>query len=297
MRLSKDDLVHSLDRVPASKPQSPLPVHFLTMPQTPLATSSFTVQELVDNCVDFLHDSPRDLRACALVCRSWVHASQLHLFSSISIGSFGVCTNSALCHSRYTRLFQVLCSSPHLLRHVRSLEIFLNCIPITTIVLIATLPLTNLRRIKVAGRCTPASVSVIQELFTLPTLREIAIWGDFSALDDFMRMLAHCSPSIQALYFRHVRVKAGPRQPFLQAAAKGDAKDEHRIKISTLSLVDAEQIHGWLEDMQSKFDFSDVRRLLVHATQTLPRWRSMSQIEHLQFEIPWVWILPHSMIY
>jgi hypothetical protein len=41
--------------------------------------------ELIDNIVDYLSDSPSDLRTCALVCRAWVASSRLHLFHSISI--------------------------------------------------------------------------------------------------------------------------------------------------------------------------------------------------------------------
>ncbi|PCH43546.1 hypothetical protein WOLCODRAFT_18414 [Wolfiporia cocos MD-104 SS10] len=42
-------------------------------------------QEMIDSIIDHHHADPAMLRTCALVSRSWVHASQYHLFYSITI--------------------------------------------------------------------------------------------------------------------------------------------------------------------------------------------------------------------
>ncbi|THU90313.1 hypothetical protein K435DRAFT_968751 [Dendrothele bispora CBS 962.96] len=41
--------------------------------------------EIVNLIIDLLYDSPRDLKACALVCRGWVQQSRYHLFPEISL--------------------------------------------------------------------------------------------------------------------------------------------------------------------------------------------------------------------
>lgn len=42
-------------------------------------------QELTDTVTDFLHDDPKSLKACSLVCRGWVSSSHLHLFHKVSV--------------------------------------------------------------------------------------------------------------------------------------------------------------------------------------------------------------------
>ncbi|KAJ8487216.1 hypothetical protein ONZ45_g14423 [Pleurotus djamor] len=88
---------------------SPSPM--LTYPSRPRIP-----QELVDMIIGFV-DDPTDWKQCALVCRSWIHASHLHLFREISvaIGEFRV--------PPVIRLQAVLNKSPYLARHVRSLKI------------------------------------------------------------------------------------------------------------------------------------------------------------------------------
>ncbi|KAI0075864.1 hypothetical protein K474DRAFT_1599105, partial [Panus rudis PR-1116 ss-1] len=42
-------------------------------------------QELVDICIDYLHDDQRALRTCSLVCRSWLASARHHLLESVVI--------------------------------------------------------------------------------------------------------------------------------------------------------------------------------------------------------------------
>src|ERR1700722_5972684 len=46
--------------------------------------------ELVDRIIDHLHDSPSDLRNCALVAKAFLPSSRLHLFYSISIDPYKI---------------------------------------------------------------------------------------------------------------------------------------------------------------------------------------------------------------
>ncbi|KAJ7463832.1 hypothetical protein B0H11DRAFT_2052354 [Mycena galericulata] len=250
--------------------------------------SPLVIQELIDHCLDFLHDSPHDLRACALVCRSWATSAQIHLFSTVSVGYFGFCNNRRSCHLRCSRLFDILDASPRLVRYVKCMEIFLNCVPDETIELISTVPFTHLRRITVAGSCSGVRViSVIQKLLGVGSLRDIAIWASFDSAEDFSQVLQDCSPHVEALYFRHVRVKAIQRHRYTSTYSTTSGPD--KIKISTLGLVDALPVNDWLEEPQSPFDFSEVRRLSVYSAQTLPPWKFLTGIEHLENPIGLIW--------
>ncbi|KAJ7740280.1 hypothetical protein DFH07DRAFT_710468, partial [Mycena maculata] len=51
----------------------------------PAQLTMMHVQELVDLTIDFLHDSLADLKRCSLVGRSWLPASQYHLFSYLAL--------------------------------------------------------------------------------------------------------------------------------------------------------------------------------------------------------------------
>ncbi|KZT74615.1 hypothetical protein DAEQUDRAFT_660381, partial [Daedalea quercina L-15889] len=39
--------------------------------------------ELCDVVIDYLHDDPRTLAVCALVCRTWVPSSRMHQFHTV----------------------------------------------------------------------------------------------------------------------------------------------------------------------------------------------------------------------
>ncbi|KAJ7064324.1 hypothetical protein C8F01DRAFT_1130989 [Mycena amicta] len=81
------------------------------------------IQELCDHIIDLLQDSPNDLKACSLVCRSFVNRAQGHLFRTIQINppSRHECT---LWVERIDRFCEILRSgSTHLLDHVRRIYI------------------------------------------------------------------------------------------------------------------------------------------------------------------------------
>lgn len=68
--------------------------------------------ELYDYIIDFLHDDHGALRACSLVCRSWLPASRSHLFYHLALD----------CRVP-RRIFAAICSSPHLASYVNKLSV------------------------------------------------------------------------------------------------------------------------------------------------------------------------------
>src|ERR1700722_16089604 len=68
--------------------------------------------ELIEFTIDYLHDSPSTLRACARVSRAWVAPSHFHLF---------------YCHkttpTKIRNLLKFLRGSPHIARYTREFHL------------------------------------------------------------------------------------------------------------------------------------------------------------------------------
>ncbi|KAJ6527905.1 hypothetical protein DFH09DRAFT_1371364 [Mycena vulgaris] len=250
--------------------------------------SPMDVQELVDYCIDFHFASAPELKACALVSRSWTQTAQMHLFNHVIIGSPGFYQTNlpSLNRLRCSRLFEVLNASSRLIRWIESIQIHLNTVPPDVLDILSTFPLVRLRRIVVAGTWSPRSVSVIdaiQELLSLGTLTELSISGNFDYLSEFTQVLERCSPNIKEVSFCAVQI--GRRS----ANALGDLPpSERRIEVNGLDLSWSEGIHDWLNSPQCPFDFTNLKRLRLHENTSLLQWPafapSIPRVEHLQFQ-------------
>ncbi|KAJ7026643.1 hypothetical protein C8F04DRAFT_963479, partial [Mycena alexandri] len=71
----------------------------------------FHIPELTDQVIDHLHADATSLRNCALVARSWVPASQFHIFFSVNIKHDAACR--LLCH--------IVRHSPHIGQYIRNI--------------------------------------------------------------------------------------------------------------------------------------------------------------------------------
>jgi hypothetical protein len=70
--------------------------------------------ELIEHIIDYLYNSPEDLRSCALVCKAWVATCRFHLFHKISL-------HHEPFLPPYRRLQSVIQRSPHVAFCVREL--------------------------------------------------------------------------------------------------------------------------------------------------------------------------------
>ncbi|KAJ6534195.1 hypothetical protein B0H19DRAFT_1185498 [Mycena capillaripes] len=154
-----------------------------------------TVQELVDHCVDFLRDSNSDLKACALVSRSWVHPAQSHLFRKSS---------RSMTQTSWARFLETLEASTHLIPHVRHLHINLhrNRVSIPALSQICSFPFTHIDSVDiVVYRFSEPTAMSLQKLLGLPTLRRAKVhcvdlspefallWGQSSVRDVMLTCL------------------------------------------------------------------------------------------------------------
>ncbi|KAJ7488905.1 hypothetical protein FB451DRAFT_1552850 [Mycena latifolia] len=249
------------------------------------------VQELVDYCIDFLFASAPDLKACALVSRSWTAAAQMHLFSCIVVGSpgysYGQTTLPDLNRRRCHRLFEVLATSPRLIGWIESLEVHLDTLPHDILRAISMFPFVGLRRILVSGNwAARETILVTQDLFAFGTLTNLSIAGNFRSLSNFVEVLERCSPNIRDVSFGRVHIE--PIAPNSLAVPHGLLPLDRRIEIDSLDLWWSSTIHHWLNSPQCRFGFANLKRLRLNENTSLPQWTgfapSIPGVEHLQFQ-------------
>ncbi|KAJ7434916.1 hypothetical protein B0H11DRAFT_2257856 [Mycena galericulata] len=243
-----------------------------------------TVQELLDSCIDFLHASPPDLKACALVSRSWTDTAQMHLFNHIVIG-FNADENFMTTSSRRRSrlLCQVLATSPRLIRWVESIQIHLDASPLETLECVAKFAAERLRRIHVVGSWVGSKMIAIQALLGHRTLTAVSISGGFESLSAFMGVWKRPSASIKDISFGSVRIPASNSNTVYQPTAS-----HSKIYIESFTLWWSDGIHDWLNSDQCPFDFSNLKRLCLNENTSLPRWTAFApfipRVEYLQFE-------------
>ncbi|KAJ7088080.1 hypothetical protein B0H15DRAFT_1022636 [Mycena belliarum] len=126
-------------------------------------------QELLIHIIEFLGDSFADLRACALVSRSFVHAAQSQIFQEISFG-FGAASVFEA-DRRSNRLLETLHAAPHLAQHVRWLCLLTSTISGSTLSDICGCPFPGLQAVFCYKLILyPVAANALRQLLALPTL-------------------------------------------------------------------------------------------------------------------------------
>ncbi|KAJ7061582.1 hypothetical protein C8F01DRAFT_1137807 [Mycena amicta] len=159
------------------------------------------IPELIDLLLWNLHTSRQDLVRCALVARAWTYPSQAHLFRLIRFHDEP---------STWSPLIQTLASCPHLIQHVRRLQIIVGDTPMDTSfedaleqigdtvqsanALLEAVTFAYLKSI-LTNRC----LRVLRGLLRIPTLRAVALQCMFPSIGKFARLWTGCSPGIRHL--------------------------------------------------------------------------------------------------
>ncbi|KAJ6489789.1 hypothetical protein C8R45DRAFT_1213240 [Mycena sanguinolenta] len=184
-----------------------MPTTSTTTPLKRMNRTPFAIQELVDLCIHFLHvpQHESDLRACALVSRSWVYPAQSQIFRGITIAAGHVVlsfTQSGHPPPPWSRLQQTLETSPHLIEHIRDLSIRIGARPIEQLLSICNFPFTHLEHVDSHyGEDFTAQIALAyQQLFSLPTIRSIGLGGMNPT--NFTKTFECCSSAVRKLYLQ-----------------------------------------------------------------------------------------------
>ncbi|KAJ7442041.1 hypothetical protein FB451DRAFT_1298156 [Mycena latifolia] len=208
--------------------------------------SPLRIKELIEQCIEFLCDSPADLKACALVSRSWTSAAQGHLFKEIAIrGLF-----SAVSWPR---------GSPYLIRHIRCLQLNTQGLPQESFSAICNLPFTHLRQVTIyhTSSTNPFGLA-IQQLLSLPSLTRVKLVAHFITPSRFLQIWERVSPSIRHLKLYCYRHPSSPRTP----RPIPDSRSAP-VALESLELPSLEYINDWLLHDLCPLDVSRLRFLSI----------------------------------
>ncbi|KAJ7109598.1 hypothetical protein C8R43DRAFT_181400 [Mycena crocata] len=212
------------------------------------------VPELIDICIGFIDPSSPDLQACSLVSHAWVYAAQARLFNEIYI-------LSAECgEASWMRLKDILQTSPHLIPHIRRLEVCSHSLPIALLTALCNFPFTRLE-----SACLyfegPVSLEVsiaARHLLSLPTLRCIGIHchGEWQATA-LLQMCSRLAAGIRHLTLITENEFMAPFSPIVIAP-----RDSIKPTLHSLQLVSV-LTPGWLVQEQFPFDLSHLKVLSI----------------------------------
>ena len=219
--------------------------------------------ELIEYIIDYLHDSPSALRACARVCRDWVAPSRFHLFYRREI----ISTRPVPLQIR--RLLAFLGRSPHIAFYIREFVFSVYSkwrMPNSDWRQVnAALPyllgmLTQLRKLVLYGipfaGLVPGTRAAFRALFALPCLVHVdVIYIKVAELEHFTTLL--CSP------LKRLSVSMPVEEQFPSIRAKDEAvelRERSPCRLEYLHSNNAVFMH-WLLGAQTVIDISTIRTL------------------------------------
>ncbi|KAJ6602673.1 hypothetical protein DFH09DRAFT_1354920 [Mycena vulgaris] len=254
----------------------------------------FLAQELCDIIIDFLHDSPATLIACALVCSAWRPSAQFHLFRDVKIcpdldhyrGYRTIPAPSQLVTvPRCAKFCAALRSSAHLIPLVRSLAVDAWSDVRTEL---ATVAFTDLETITLfyskdylnqSGEIRPIYFQKLHALLALPSLTRIEFPADHVII---VPRVVCSAPSLKALVLENVWIMEDDLSP----------ESQRRPRIESLKLWNCMVImveHDWLfPATNAAVDLSHLRHLDLWK---VPRymWNFVqsvsSTLEHLALDL------------
>ncbi|KAJ7184747.1 hypothetical protein C8R46DRAFT_1065049, partial [Mycena filopes] len=225
--------------------------------------SPLDIEELLERCIQYLHDSRRDLAACALVSRSWVYPAQSHLFRAPDV--LHRLSEPWRNASAWEHFIQTLSRSTHLIPHIRHLDL----VGLTTLARfwdIQTIQFTHLQSVSVRypGVLSLESIPPLQQLLSLPALRRLTLGCYVGAWGPFFQLWDRCSPSLREIQFL-CQSPAGPPQNLPPPPFRRE-----RITLTALHMNSSKTLDYDLMRTLSLFDLSQLRLLYVGWTTEIP---------------------------
>jgi hypothetical protein len=230
--------------------------------------------ELTEHIINYLHDSPEDLRSCALVCKAWLAHSRSHLFYKIAIHPAPILPSCR-------RLQHAIQQSPHVALCVRELSFSpgksfpeeledSERVELSTILPQIFRSFTRLRKLVLFDLLWDELVSDVkkslQDILSLPSLVHFFAWhATFSSPESFLDLLHYQLKRLEVyIYgFGGMVSEAMDGEGEQQTVVK---RQPCRLTSLGLYLMEVEFI-DWLLGSQSLIDISAVRTLCLRSTR------------------------------
>ncbi|KAJ7143601.1 hypothetical protein C8R43DRAFT_570014 [Mycena crocata] len=211
------------------------------------------VQELVDLTIDFLHDSPEDLKRCSLVCRSWLDTAQYHLFAYFALENEGECE----------RLRDILEESPHLLRLITHISIaFPSRVATLAYGALSKIHFTHLRQLTIFTLPSETTMSALQNLVAIPSVAHIRVLQTPDAT--WLLFFLQRSASLQTLAIDSRTYRDDGRWTRDDQFVFPAPSNRFQLDCLRLSKTDIHTIAKNLDNpLISPFDLSAMRRLVL----------------------------------
>lgn len=276
-------------------------------------------QELVDQILDHLHDDSSTLLNCALVSRTWLPTSRMHLFSKIRLlvppSRNSLHEDDTPRHGPCQRLHALLTGSPEIIPYIHDLRIHsgspnspASLDESSWVLTEDTLPplllmLTDLRHFEFTTEVSmpwdilPITLrQAIDSIFQLDSLTFVRLrsWA-FSDLSNFASLFAQCR-NLKGLSLRSVRL--GPddidsistlSHPDSELESSISVPNGPRLEFLTLDDVDFPHLGDWLLSHRSAIKLTHLRELRIsHPNdRSLERLlRSLSgSLQHLHLKL------------
>ncbi|KAJ6525915.1 hypothetical protein DFH09DRAFT_1188182 [Mycena vulgaris] len=229
-------------------------------------------QELVNHIIDFLDDTPTDLKACALVSHAFVYEAQSHIFKELSFGDYGTSINKTT--PLWSRCQETLHTSPHLVQHIHRLTIHPRPISLETVSAICNFPFTHLKEVYICHFIlSPSFAIALQQLFSLPTLRFVSLEGWYGDPSTFMQIWERCAPGIKHLGLRFSPTSTEAFQPTSHRWPAPIRLDSLRV----IRVIDRGiGMRDWMDHAFCPFDFSGLRVLSIYSLTEVLRWSKVA---------------------
>ncbi|KAF8208200.1 hypothetical protein K438DRAFT_318196 [Mycena galopus ATCC 62051] len=165
------------------------------------ASGCILPQELVDECMSYLVYDYSNLRAAALVCRSWSLAAQGLLFKTLWLDTT----------RGYRRVEKALRMSPHLVHYTQALVLYghdgrnSRPIKIEAFEKFCDISFTHVESVANLDHTTAMTLRTaiaLQRLFSSPTLRRVELENSFNDPAAFLALWHSCSPTVRHLQLR-----------------------------------------------------------------------------------------------
>ncbi|KAJ7616057.1 hypothetical protein FB45DRAFT_873336 [Roridomyces roridus] len=220
-------------------------------------SSPLDITELLDHIIDFL-DSSANLRACALVQRSWVHLAQSRIFASV---------NFTPQNEDFGRLLAALDTSPHLVASISTLSVDRVNIArapadFHRISALGYTCLTHLVLFALPSISTPQIFSSIKTLVGTQSLTSVLLDGTFLTPAQSFDVWDGCSTNIRRLAYAPPRAAAA-----FNASNCNPAQLTKKVKLDSIFYVGPV---WWFNHPSSQFDVSSLRALKWFGGAELP---------------------------
>ena len=258
--------------------------------------------ELIEYTIDYLHNSPSTLRACACVCRAWVAPSRFHLFYRRKIIPD---RGTGIVSPKVHQLLEFLQGSPHIAFYIREFHFSRgygpwprrrprDWHPMETVLPQLLGMLTQLRKLVLGGIPTtdliPETRAAFRALFALPCLVDVEVRHlEVAKPEHFTSLLC---PPLKRLSVSVSWVEDLEFEPEDIRAVDEEVKDQKRQPCRLEYLhSDSTVFMHWLLGPQTMIDISTIHTLNawcgpgMEVTARLIR-RLGSSLEDLTIQVP-----------